>query len=223
MIIDFLTYNLKKKLAHEVERAESAETALKIDSFAGANWNASGKTIDFYNGYGDMIDSIDASDFIIDGMIENVTLSGTVLTITFNTDAGKQDIVIDLSTIIDTDLADRVDEIEEVTAIALNELHDDVLELSGNSANYITSADTVNFITSADTANFVTSGDFQTALDSKQDVLSAGTNVTITDNVISVNIDTSNFVLTNDLRTLEEVLSTAINNLNSRLTALENA
>lgn len=192
MIIDFLTYNLKKKLAQEVERAESAETALKIDSFAGANYDASGKTIDFYNGYGDMIDSIDASDFIIDGMIENVTLSGTDLTITFNTDAGKQDIVIDLSTIIDTDLADRVDDIEEVTAIALNELHDDVVTLSGQ-------------------------------LDSKQDVLSAGTNVTITDNVISVNIDTSNFVLTNDLRTLEEVLSTAINNLNSRLTALENA
>lgn len=192
MIIDFLTYNLKKKLAQEVERAESAETALKSDTFASANYDASGKTIDFYNGFGDMIDSIDASDFIIDGMIENVTLSGTDLTITFNTDAGKQDIVIDLSTIIDTDLADRVDEIEEVTAIALNELHDDVVTLSGQ-------------------------------LDSKQDVLSAGTNVTITDNVISVNIDTSNFVLTNDLRTLEEVLSTAINNLNSRLTALENA
>jgi len=101
MIIDFYTYNLKKALANEVERAQSAETALKTDTFADVVYNASGKTIDFYNGFNQKIDSIDASDFVIDGMVENVTLSGNILTISFNTESGKQDIDIDLSEFID--------------------------------------------------------------------------------------------------------------------------
>ena len=52
------------------------------------------------NGFGEVIDSIDCTDFIIDGMVENVTLNGNILTITFNTDAGKQNIDIDLTEFI---------------------------------------------------------------------------------------------------------------------------
>ena len=43
----------------------------------------------------------DASQFVVDGMLDNVTLSGNSLVFTFNTDAGKQDISVDLSKFID--------------------------------------------------------------------------------------------------------------------------
>ena len=47
------------------------------------------------------IATIDASPFIIDGMVENVVISNDNLVISFNTDAGKQDISIPISDIFD--------------------------------------------------------------------------------------------------------------------------
>ena len=47
------------------------------------------------------IATIDASPFIIDGMVENVVISNGYLVISFNTDAGKQDISIPISQIFD--------------------------------------------------------------------------------------------------------------------------
>ncbi len=192
MVIDFITYTLKKRLAEEVVRAESAETALKIDSFADVNYDASGKTIDFYNGYGDLIGSVDATDFIIDGMIESVYLSGTDLCIIFNTDAGQQDIIIDLTSFInpanyytkdetdtligaeearalsaETLIEERVDEIEEVTAIALNDLNNRIPDVS----NYVTSAQVETQITNK---GYATSGDVNTALANKYAPSTAG-------------------------------------------------
>ena len=52
------------------------------------------------NGFGEVIDSIDCTYFVIDGMVESVTLNGNILTIVFNTDAGKQNIDIDLTEFI---------------------------------------------------------------------------------------------------------------------------
>lgn len=45
--------------------------------------------------------TIDAADFVKDGMINGVTLDGTNLVISFNTDAGAENITVDLSSIID--------------------------------------------------------------------------------------------------------------------------
>lgn len=44
-----------------------------------------------------VITDLDASDFIMDGMLENVKLHENDLTFTFNTDAGKEAITVDLS------------------------------------------------------------------------------------------------------------------------------
>ena len=71
--------------------------------FAGAEYISSGKVIEFYNNDGELLDSIDATAFIKDGMVQNVYVSGTSMIITFNTDAGKEDIVIPLSDIFDPD------------------------------------------------------------------------------------------------------------------------
>ena len=51
--------------------------------------------------YNNEITSIDATDFLVDGMLDSVTHEGNKLVLTWNTDAGKQPIEIDLSNYID--------------------------------------------------------------------------------------------------------------------------
>ena len=51
--------------------------------------------------YNNEITSIDATDFLVDGMLDSVTHEGNKLVLTWNTDAGKQPIEIDLSDYID--------------------------------------------------------------------------------------------------------------------------
>lgn len=100
MVIDFITTPIWKALGEETDRAIGAETALKRNSFADAEYVPSEKMIYLSNGFGEVIDSIDCTDFVIDGMVESVTLNGNILTIVFNTDAGKQNIDIDLTEFI---------------------------------------------------------------------------------------------------------------------------
>ena len=100
MVIDFITTPIWKALGEETDRAVGAETDLKRNTFANAEYVASEKMIYLSNGFGEVIDSIDCTDFVIDGMVENVTLNGNILTIVFNTDAGKQSIDIDLTEFI---------------------------------------------------------------------------------------------------------------------------
>ena len=71
-----------------------------------AQYNKTDKKIYFYSGTTTEtpVSSIDATDFIKDGMVSNVeikdvTSSGSCLVITFNADAGKQNIVIPVSKI----------------------------------------------------------------------------------------------------------------------------
>lgn len=100
MVIDFITTPIWKALGEETDRAVGAETALKRNTFANAEYVASEKMIYLSNGFGEVIDSIDCTSFVIDGMVQDVSLSGNILTITFNTDAGKQNIDIDLTEFI---------------------------------------------------------------------------------------------------------------------------
>ena len=100
MVIDFITTPIWKALGEETDRAVGAETDLKRNTFADAEYVAAEKMIYLSNGFGEVIDSIDCTDFVIDGMVQNVTLNGNILTITFNTDAGKQNIDIDLTEFI---------------------------------------------------------------------------------------------------------------------------
>ena len=51
---------------------------------------------------GEELSAIDATDFIKDGMIDSVEMKDNVLTITWNTDAGKEATTIDFSGYIDT-------------------------------------------------------------------------------------------------------------------------
>lgn len=74
------------------------------DFFDGAEYDSSNKRINFKHG-ATVKAFIDATDFIKDGMVDNVevkTLSGaSYLVITFNTDSGKENINIPISSIFD--------------------------------------------------------------------------------------------------------------------------
>ena len=124
---------LQAAIEDEGRRAQDAEEALdakieneinerKTNAIANAEYNSSAKTINFFNINDELIDSIDATDFIKDGMIDSVTLvteSGTTyLVIVWNTDAGKEETRIDIGDLFDADNYYSKPEIDEkVTAL----------------------------------------------------------------------------------------------------------
>lgn len=131
-------------------------------------YDSNSKEMKFYNGGtgGTEVFNFDASPFIIDGMVENVEIkdvagSGTCLVVSFNTDAGKQDINIPISQIFDADNYYTTAQ----TDSAIN---------AATSGKVDTS--TYNTYTAATDA----------ALSGKQDTLTAGTGIDITNNTISV-------------------------------------
>ena len=181
-------------------------------------FNSTTKYVEFYNGSTKVFE-YDASAFVIDGMVQNVeikdvTISGesvTCLVISFNTEAGKQDINIPISEIFDAnnyytktevdnalsgkldtsifitysgDVDSRLSEDEEVTSAALNDLNEG---LSGK-ADLSGVTESINAAVSGkvDTTTYNTyTAATDTALASKQTTLTAGTGIDITDNVIS--------------------------------------
>lgn len=72
-------------------------TNLTLDynkSYAG---NSNKPTILLKGVNGDVISMIDATDFLVDGMLDNVRLEGNTLSFTFNTDSKKSEIKVNLS------------------------------------------------------------------------------------------------------------------------------
>ena len=68
------------------------------DYFDNVAYDSQEKKINFFHD-NTVVAYVDATDFIKDGMVSNVTITNGNLVITFNVDAGKQDIVIPLSSI----------------------------------------------------------------------------------------------------------------------------
>ena len=101
---------LGQAINEEANRAIGAESDLldaiddeaterKATAVASAEYDESGKTIVFKNVNGAVVSSIDASDFIKDGMVDDVKIEGDNLVITFNTESGKEAITIPLTSI----------------------------------------------------------------------------------------------------------------------------
>ena len=65
------------------------------------SYNSGGKTVELKNGQ-TLVSSFDATAFIKDGMLNNVAIEGNSIKFTFNTDAGKEAILVDLAKFIDT-------------------------------------------------------------------------------------------------------------------------
>lgn len=127
---------LKNSVEAEVERALSAETELnekieaeaterKANAVASAEYDSDEKKIKFLNANDEIIDSIDATDFIKDGMVDSVELveisGNTYIRITWNTDSGKEITDINIGDIFDADNYYNKAEIDE-KVIALQDV-----------------------------------------------------------------------------------------------------
>ena len=211
MVIDFITTPIWKALGEETDRAVGAETDLKRNTFADAEYVASEKMIYLSNGFGEVIDSIDCTDFVIDGMVQNVSLSGNILTITFNTDAGKQNIDIDLTEFINPQnyytKTETDNAINSSFASAVTYVDSEVL-----SARTDASAYTDNALVSAKTYT-------------DNEVLSAKADAkTYTDNaIVGANTYTDNAIVgvNEHILTFEKTTSIALNELKKEIEALK--
>ena len=201
-----------------------------VSGYADAvKYNSTSKYVEFYHGGtgGTKVFEYDASPFLIDGMVQNVEIkdvsSGgtdvTCLVISFNTDAGKQDINIPISEIFDasnyytkTDTDTKISEATSgkvdtstytaytaATYTALGGKADTTAVTQAISEATSGKADTTavtqvnNTLTAhtADTTIHVTSSD-KTTWSGKQDALVSGTNIkTVNNNSLlgSGNID----------------------------------
>ena len=211
---------LRSDLTSETSARVSADTALqtskadKVSAVASAIYNTANKTIDFKNISGTVISTVDARDFIKDGMVDTASISDNNLIITFNTDAGKEDIVIPLTDIFDpTNYYDKsaIDNIvsginnsieTKADKTTVDALSGDVATISGNvntiSGNVNTlSGEVVTLSGEVATisGNAITSGEVQTMIDQavsgKQDTLTAGRAIDITNNVVSFTLPIS--------------------------------
>ena len=116
---------------------------------------------------------VDASPFIVDGMVDNVAIVNGNLVITFNTDSGKQPISIPLTDIFNPNnyydknavdniisgVNDSIIEDEEVISSALNDLNERKLDASA-----YTPTDLTNYYTKSETSGAT---EIQGALDNK--------------------------------------------------------
>lgn len=226
MVIDFITTPIWKALGEETDRAVGAETALKRNTFADAEYVAAEKMIYLSNGFGEVIDSIDCTDFVIDGMVESVTLNGNILTIVFNTDAGKQNIDIDLTEFINPQNYYTKTETDNIVdsafTSAVTYVDSEILSARTDASAYtdaaLASAKTYtdNAIVSANTYtdNAVNNTYASAVTYTNNEVLSARTDSkTYTDNLVN---GTNEHILT-----FEKTTSIALNELKKELEALK--
>lgn len=157
-------------------------------------YNNTSKYVEFYHGGtgGTKVFEYDASPFLIDGMVQNVEIkdvaisgeSVTCLVISFNTDAGKQDINIPLTEIFDASNYYTTAQTNSAIEAATSGKADSSAVTEEISAAVSGKADTTavtqvnNALTAhtADTTIHVTSSD-KTTWSGKQDALVSGTNI----------------------------------------------
>lgn len=158
--------------------AYTSATATELGGYADAvKYNSTSKYVEFYHGGtgGTKVFEYDASPFLIDGMVQNVeikdvTISGesvTCLVISFNTDAGKQDINIPLTEIFDASNYYTKDATDEAISAATSGKAD---------TSAVTAVNDVLTAHTADTGIHVTTSDKST-WSGKQDALVSGTNI----------------------------------------------
>lgn len=83
---------------NEAKFASASVVSAMASLFDDAEYDSNSKRINFKHG-GNVVDYIDATDFIKDGMVSSVTIDNENLVISFNTDAGREDISLALAQI----------------------------------------------------------------------------------------------------------------------------
>ena len=96
--LSFYNTNGEKKGSVEISGGGDP-SELKASAFTNVEYDDGSHQIKFYNMEGAQVGSIDASDFIIDGMVDDVKIENGNLVITFNTESGKETIELSLEDI----------------------------------------------------------------------------------------------------------------------------
>lgn len=122
------------------------------------------------------------------------------------------------------EIADTLDQATEVTARSLNELRNTKLDASAYTpfdpsvlSDYATKQYVDDAIDDIDLSNYYDKTEVDGLLDDKQDVLSAGTGISINGNVISAQADMSNFYTKQEVDNAEQATSASLNELNLRI------
>jgi hypothetical protein len=170
-VSDFSAHTANTEI--HVTSADKTTWNAKVDASAIANFfddakyenSGTTKVINFYHG-NTIKATIDASDFIVDGMVDDVRIKNGYLVIDFNTASGKQDISIPLTDIFDpsnyydktaidnlvgsgvtsSSITDVIIENEEIVSAALTDLDERKLDASAYTptdlSNYYTKDET---------------------------------------------------------------------------------
>lgn len=114
---------LATKLAEHEAAAEAKFAAIeaKISGLAIATEEKNGTTFVQLKSGEEIVSEFDASQFVMDGMLSGARLDGTNLVLTFNTDAGQEDITVDLSGMIKSYVFDAAQFVVDGTNVTLNE------------------------------------------------------------------------------------------------------
>lgn len=176
--------------------------------FDGAEYDSNTKRINFKHG-NTVKAYIDATAFIKDGMVDTVAISNGNLVITFNTDAGKQPISIPLTDIFNPNNYYTKTDADGLfaTKVVVNE--EIAARIAGDNALNTALG------TKADKSDTYTKTQVDTALGTKANATDVYTK-SQTDTAIETaieNIDLSNYVDKQTFDTKEEVISTALNDL----------
>ena len=199
--------NLQNQIDAEVTRATGVEAtkADKANAVASAEYVSSNKIINFKNINGAIISSINASDFVKDGMVNDAYVSSGKLVIVFNTDAGKSNIEIPITDIfnannyytkaeVDASQAAQDARINTISGnvntldTKINSISGSVTSITADLSNYYTKSEVDASQLVQDNKISTLSGQVSTisaSTDGKQDKLIAGQNISIVGNVIS--------------------------------------
>ena len=172
-----------------------ADKADKVDAVASAEYVSSAKTINLKNISGTVISTIDATDFIKDGMVDDVKIENGYLVITFNTDAGKESISIALTDIFNPN-----------NYYTKTEIDNTVSGINTSIANEVSAR------TDADTA---INGKIEVV---SGNVISETSRATTAENALSGAIDSVSAITSGDVETLTQAIANEV----SRATSAEN-
>lgn len=145
-----------KKATSGIQESISGMEETMASAFQGVSYDSESKEIQFTSESGEVVGSIDASDFIKDGMIEDVTYNSETkkLDITFNTDGGSKTISVDLSDLFELQAGDGVYVEGNKIAIKLDEEGESFLTLSENGLKLDGILDAIDEQVSASTEEF---------------------------------------------------------------------
>lgn len=104
----------------------------KLSSTLNLKYNSTTKKIQLLGINDALIAEVNAADFIKDGMVSDVSFNSTskILTITFNTDSGKEAIPVDLSSLVDTYTAGKgIDITKNVVSIKVDSTSEEFLSV----------------------------------------------------------------------------------------------